>query len=161
MDPTTHTQQPIVTGSTVLGIKYRDGVMLAADTLASYGTMARYKDMRRISKVGGNCLIAASGEISDYQSVVKMLDDVHQEDVNQDDGHVRSPKDIHNYLRAVLYQRRNKGNPLWNQLLVAGYDNNTTPSPNNSNTLTGGGAYLGYVDLIGTMYEEDMLFFSS
>ncbi len=38
-----HTLKPIVTGSSVVGIKYRDGVMLAADTLASYGSLARYK----------------------------------------------------------------------------------------------------------------------
>ncbi len=38
-----HTLRPIVTGSSVVGIKYRDGVMLAADTLGSYGNLARYK----------------------------------------------------------------------------------------------------------------------
>ena len=32
-DPSTRTQQPIVTGTAVLGLKYKDGVMLAADTL--------------------------------------------------------------------------------------------------------------------------------
>ncbi len=39
----THTLSPTVTGSSVVGIKYRDGVMLAADTLASYGSQARFK----------------------------------------------------------------------------------------------------------------------
>ena len=41
LDPIKRTQQPIVTGTSVLGIKYKDGVMLAADTLASYGSLAR------------------------------------------------------------------------------------------------------------------------
>ena len=41
LDPMKRTQQPIVTGTSVLGIKYKDGVMLAADTLASYGSLAR------------------------------------------------------------------------------------------------------------------------
>ena len=143
MDPTTHTKQPIVTGTTVLGIKYKDGVMLAADTLASYGTMARYKDIRRLAKIGENCLIGVSGEISDYQQVLRMLKEKHTEDINHDDGYMKSPKEIHNYLRAVLYQKRNKGNPLWNQMLVAGYEKDR--------------AYLGYVDLIGTSYEEDFI----
>ena len=31
--PITHTQSPIVTGTSVLGIKYKDGIMLSADTL--------------------------------------------------------------------------------------------------------------------------------
>jgi 20S proteasome subunit beta 7 len=140
---TTRTSQPIVTGTTVIGMKYRGGVMLAADTLASYGSMARYKDMRRLCKVGDYCLIGASGEISDYQQLQQMLNEVHEDDINQDDGYVKSPKEIHNYLRAILYQKRNKGNPLWNQLLVAGTHKNS--------------CFLGYVDLIGTAYEEDFM----
>ena len=65
-------------------------------------------------------LVGASGEMSDFQSILEMLEGIHQSDVNQDDGYTRSPAEFFNYLRAVLYQRRNKGNPLWNQLLVAG-----------------------------------------
>mmetsp|Transcript_110848 Transcript_110848/g.238665 ORF Transcript_110848/g.238665 Transcript_110848/m.238665 type:complete len:241 (+) Transcript_110848:18-740(+) len=141
-DPTTRTQQPIVTGSTVIGVKYAGGVMLASDTLASYGSLARYKDVRRIRKVGGSTLIGASGEYSDFQSIIEMLDVMHQSDVNIDDGYTRSPSEFHSYLRAVLYNRRNKFNPLWNQLLVAGYK---------------GAPFLGYVDLIGTSYEEDFI----
>lgn len=144
-DPTTRTSRPIVTGTTVLGLRYKGGVMLASDTLASYGSMARYKNMRRLAKIGDDCLIAGSGEISDFQKVKHMLEDVYKEDINHDDGYVRSPQEILNYLRAVLYQRRNKGDPLWNQLLIAGY-NKTSNSP-----------FLGYVDLIGTMYEEDYI----
>jgi len=65
------------------------------------------------------------------------------EDQYQDDGYTRSPSEVHNYLRAVMYERRNKGNPLWNQLLVAGFKNNAS--------------FLGYVDLIGTAYEENFI----
>jgi len=138
-----HTQQPIVTGTTVLAIKYADGVMLAADTLASYGSMARYKDVRRLQKVGESTIIGASGEISDFQTVTEMLDNMHQDDLNQADGYTHTPSEYFNYLRAVMYQRRNKFNPLWNQLLVAGYHNNKS--------------FLGYVDLIGTAYEENFI----
>jgi 20S proteasome subunit beta 7 len=109
-DPTKRTLQPIVTGTTVIGIKYNDGVMLAADTLASYGSLARYKDVRRIQKVGDNTLVGASGELSDFQAIMEMLDRMHQSDVNQDDGYTRNPSEVYNYLRAVMYQRRNKGN---------------------------------------------------
>jgi len=120
-DERKHTTQPIVTGTTVIGLKYAGGVMLAADTLASYGSMARYKDARRIQSVGENTLIGASGEVSDFQSVMETLENMNQEDLNADDGYRRSPSEVFNYLRAVMYQRRNKGNPLWNQLLIAGY----------------------------------------
>lgn len=141
--PSTRTQQPIVTGSSVLGIKYKDGVMLASDTIASYGSLARYKNVKRVTKVGDSTLIGASGEYSDFQSITEMLDSMTQSDINQDDGYTRSPSEIYNYLRAVMYQRRNKFNPLWNQLLVAGFKNNKS--------------FLGYVDLIGTAYEENYI----
>lgn len=116
--PNTHTTSPIVTGTTVLAIKYNEGVMMAADTLASYGSLARYKDVRRIQKVGEHCLIGASGEMSDFQSLQEMLVNMHQEDVNSDDGYTKTPSEYFHYLRAIMYQRRNKFNPLWNQLLL-------------------------------------------
>lgn len=141
--PRKHTSQPIVTGSTVIGIKYKDGVMLAADTLASYGSMARYKDMRRLSRVGDCTLIGASGEMSDFQAIMKKLDAMDTEDNYQDDGYKRSPSEVFNFLRAVMYQRRNKGDPLWNHLLVGGFKN--------------GASFLGSVDMIGTAYEENFI----
>ena len=143
MAPTTRTTQPIVTGTTVLGIKYRDGVMLGADTLASYGSLARYKDVRRIQKFNDDTLIGASGEISDFQSIMEKLENIERDDINQDDGYTRAPSEVYNYLRATMYQKRNKGDPFWNQLLIAGYRNENS--------------FLGYVDLIGTAYEENFI----
>jgi len=141
--PLKQTQQPIVTGSSVLALKYKDGVMMAADTLASYGSLARYKNVERIKTVGSDTLVGASGEYSDFQAIEDLLEDLKQDDINQDDGYSRSAAEIHSYLRAMLYRRRNKGDPLWNQLLVAG--------------CRGGKPYLGYVDLIGTAYEENFI----
>lgn len=138
-----HTSQPIVTGTTVIGMKYKDGVMIAADTMASYGSMARYKNVQRINKVGDTTIIGASGEISDFQSIVETLQNIHQDDVNQDDGYSKTPSEYYNYLRSLLYQRRNKGNPYWNQIIVGGVEK--------------GKSFLGYVDLIGTAYEENFI----
>merc|ERR1711991_784845 len=55
-----HTQSPIVTGSSVIGIKYADGVVLAADTLTSYGSLARFRDMERLAKVGDQTVVGIS-----------------------------------------------------------------------------------------------------
>lgn len=46
-----HTMTPICTGTSVIGIKYRDGVVLAADMLVSYGSLAKYMDFERMFKV--------------------------------------------------------------------------------------------------------------
>jgi 20S proteasome subunit beta 7 len=99
----------------------------------------------RLKKIGDNTLVGASGEMSDFQAIVHMLEGMQQDDVNMDDGYSRKPSEIFNYLRAIMYQRRGKGNPLWNQLLVAG-----APGAD-------GKPFLGYVDLIGTCYEENYL----
>ena len=67
--PLQRTKQPIVTGTSVLAVKYKDGVMMACDTLGSYGTLAKYKDLRRMAEVNEKCLIGAGGEYSDFQYV--------------------------------------------------------------------------------------------
>ena len=42
--------------------------MMAADTLCSYGSLARYKDVRRLQQVGTSTLIGASG-IYNYKTL--------------------------------------------------------------------------------------------
>ena len=118
--PLQHTKQPIVTGTSVLAVKYKDGVMMACDTLGSYGTLAKYKDLRRIKEVNAQCLLGAGGEYSDFQYIGGLLDELRQDDVNLADGFTMSPAEIFSYLRVVLYNRRSKFNPLWNNLVVAG-----------------------------------------
>ena len=138
-----HTSRPIVTGTSVLGIKYKDGVMLAADTLASYGSLAMFKDVTRIARTGSYTLVGASGELSDYHALLDKLKGLAQANANCDDGFEHGPAEIYSYLRAVLYQRRNKFDPLWNSLVVGGFKD--------------GAPFLGSVDLRGTAYEDDVI----
>mmetsp|Transcript_20689 Transcript_20689/g.29063 ORF Transcript_20689/g.29063 Transcript_20689/m.29063 type:complete len:263 (+) Transcript_20689:158-946(+) len=147
---TGRTTRPIVTGTSVIGIKYVDGVMLAADTLCSYGTMAKYKDARRLFSVNSKTLIGGGGEYSDFQTITDLLkrnalehqctaDSLYDEDNSED-----CAREVWNYLRAVMYNRRNKMNPLWNDLVVAGF----------TQTSSGDEPFLGLVDKIGTTYED-------
>lgn len=46
-DPTSHTQQPIMTGTSVLGLKYDGGVMLAADNLGERSMLSDLSKMTR------------------------------------------------------------------------------------------------------------------
>lgn len=62
-----------MTGSSVLALKYRDGVMMCADTLGSYGSMAKFTDLCRLRAVGKSTLIGASGEYSDFQHIMDLL----------------------------------------------------------------------------------------
>lgn len=163
------TLSPIVTGTTVLGIKYADGVMMIADTLGSYGNLARYTDLRRIRRVGDYTLIGASGEYSDFQFI---MDNLHElvlaEHVADDDAKLSAPE-IHSYLSRMMYNRRNKQNPLWNKLLVAGVKKAAAALPaaagaasSASSTAAApsgaaGEPFLGYVDLIGTCFVDNYI----
>lgn len=40
-----------------------------------------------------------------------------------DDGNSLGPKEVHSYLTRVMYNRRNKFNPLWNSLVLGGVKN--------------------------------------
>lgn len=142
-DGVQRTQQPIVTGTSVLAIKYKDGIMMAADNLASYGSLARFKDIERLHIVGDYTVIGAGGDMSDFQYLQHVLDDLMVEEFAAEDGHKLGPAEIYEYLSQIMYARRSKLNPLWNSLLVGGFKD--------------GKSFLGYVDLLGTTYTASTL----
>ncbi len=144
MAPISHTQQPIVTGTSVLGVKYAGGVMLAADTLGSYGSLARFKDVRRIISHGDNILVGAGGDISDFIAIEKMLEELAVETACIADGLEYSPREVYTWLTRMMYHRRTKMNPLWNDLVIAGVDKD-------------GASFLGTTTMIGTSYEHDFI----
>jgi len=143
-DPVKHTLQPIVTGATVIGMKYKDGVMVAADTLASYGSQARYKDVCRLKKVGKFTLLGASGELSDFQYLGDLLDELDETDFLHEDNCHLGPHEYSSYIGRVMYNRRSKMNPLYNQFVIAGKKKD-------------GASMLSFVDHQGTAFEEDFI----
>ncbi len=60
-----------------------------------------------------------------------------------DDGAAMGAEEIRAFLSRVMYNRRNKSDPLWNSLLVAG----VPPK--------GGPATLGYIDMRGLTFTEN------
>jgi 20S proteasome subunit beta 7 len=151
--PRRHTTSPIVTGTSVLGIVYDGGVLLAADTLLSYGSMAKHQTAERLKAVQG-VVLGASGEYSDFQQIVQILEAKALEETTtalsvMDSLYADHKSDFTaastwNYLRMLMYQRRNKGNPYWNDLIVAGADATGKP-------------FLGMVDKIGTTVTDNVL----
>jgi len=115
--------------------------MMAADTLGSYGSLARFKDIQRIQPFGESALVAAGGELSDFQEIQTMLKDIEVDDFCHDDNCSLLPSELYTYLTRVMYQRRNKFNPLWNHLVIGGFEN--------------GKPFLGTVDSIATAYTDD------
>ncbi|KAJ1666642.1 Proteasome subunit beta type-7 [Coemansia sp. RSA 1813] len=141
--PVTHTISPIVTGTSVLAFKYKDGIMMAADCLGSYGSMARYRNERRLMPVGESTLVGMSGDISDYQHMKHTMENIMTQEYDMDDGQRMGTKSIYKCMSKIMYNRRCKADPLWNMYVVAGVDN--------------GEKVLGYVDLLGTTYESSTI----
>jgi 20S proteasome alpha/beta subunit len=192
---------PIVTGTSVLAVKYKDGVMVAADTLGaspfwsaratrphppsltlshfspsppagSYGSLARYTELRRIRRIGDYTLLGAGGEYSDFQHILDVLGELVVGDHVRDDGAKLGAPEIHSYLTRVMYQRRNKGDPLYNTLVVAGFKDgkacvlDSTPQPSAISLPTSPHSSpipppprrtLGYIDPIGTAFSDDYI----
>ena len=76
--------------------------------LGAYGSTKRYKSIQRLYKVNDLTVIGASGELSDFQYLQTLMEDLVTEDFCMDDGVQLQPKEIYNWLTRVLYNRRNK-----------------------------------------------------
>ncbi|KAI3381081.1 hypothetical protein SNEBB_001427 [Seison nebaliae] len=134
-----HTQYPMVTGTSVIGMIYDGGVMISADTLASYGSMARFRSVDRIFRVNDSTIVAASGDIADIDHLKHLIEQKVMEEDCLDDGHQMKPRALFSWCTRLLYQRRSKFNPLWVTLLIGGMQDDKP--------------FLGYVDKIGMAHE--------
>jgi hypothetical protein len=143
---TTRTQSPMVTGGSVVALKYAGGILVATDTLASYGSLARFENVSRMATVGvaKDTLLAAGGDYSDYQQMLKIIEQKAVEEYAMDDGSCMSASAMHHWLTRIMYQRRSKMDPLWNAVVIAGVGGD-------------GQSYLGTTDMYGTMYADNFI----
>ena len=77
--------------------------MLASDTLASYGSLAQIRDMERLVAIGHYTCIGAGGDMSDWQQIQVLLDQLVTEEFANDDGISFGPEHLHEYLARVSY----------------------------------------------------------
>lgn len=61
---------------TVYHHAYVRTLMRSSFSIASYGSLARFRDIQRLHPVGEHTIIGASGDISDYQYIQHMLQNV-------------------------------------------------------------------------------------
>jgi len=141
--PNAHSQYPITTGTSVFGLKYKDGVIIAADTSGNYGNLARYPNTQRVFKVNDTTVIASSGDIADFQYLHQLIKSKQNEEDIRGGGITMRPEALHCWLTRVQYNRRSKFDPLWNTTLIGGMQE--------------GKPFLGCVDLIGTAWTENAI----
>ncbi|KAL8417481.1 hypothetical protein RB594_001230 [Gaeumannomyces avenae] len=165
------TQAPVVTGTSVVGLKFKDGVVIAADNLASYGSLARFTSTHRLRSFANSSVVGFGGDVSDMQYLDRHLTELAIDEAyanppdsslpeaagegeGDDEGRTATAAEerknglnaanLHKYLSKLLYGRRNKFDPLWNQILVAGLDADDAP-------------FLASADLRGTVFSAPAL----
>ncbi|XP_008545942.1 proteasome subunit beta type-4 [Microplitis demolitor] len=136
-------QSPVTTGTSVVGVQFKDGVMIAADILASYGSLARYRNVKRVMKVNENIVLGAGGDYADFQYLENIIKQKILEEQCLDDGFTLKPKSLHCWLTRVLYNQRSKFDPLWNNFIIAGIED--------------GKPFMGTVDKLGTAYVDPVI----
>jgi 20S proteasome subunit beta 7 len=129
---------------------YDGGVLLAADTVLSYGSMVKSFNTPRLYSIEDRILLGASGEYSDLQEIKMKVEALALEEKTQSmeslyTDRKLSAKSLWNYLRAVMYNKRSRMNPYWNDVVVAGWDEQ-------SNT-----PFMGVVDKLGTTLQENLV----
>jgi hypothetical protein len=75
------------------------------------------------------------------------------EDYRADDGINLGPQEVYAYLCRVLYNRRNKFDPLWNSLVVAGIEPPSAAAAA-ADASSSSHSFLGMVGMIGTHYSD-------
>ncbi|KAJ6186940.1 hypothetical protein N7519_001848 [Penicillium mononematosum] len=138
--PKAHTSSPAVTGTSVVGVKFNGGVAIATDNLASYGSLARFSDVKRLRNFGDKAMVGFGGDVSDMQYLDRLLRlHGYQGELLASRQHAQRQEPAH-----VFYKRRSEFNPLWNHVLVAGFDGQGEP-------------FLSSADLLGTTFSAPHL----
>lgn len=137
------------TGTSVLGLAFDGGVIVASDTLVSYGSMARYKNCERLKVVNDHTVVAATGDYADYQYLSKIIQQKQIDEKQWNDGLQLYPAALHSWITRVSYNKRSKFQPLWCTWVVAGLQPNE-----NTGALE---PFLGFVDKLGTSYKSNVI----
>lgn len=139
----TRTVTPIVTGSSVAAFVFNGGVILAADVLGSYGSLAKYRNLPRIHQVNDRTILALGGDLSDADYIKEAIDAKVEEDLVQEDGSEMTPLALYSWCTRLMYHRRTKLNPLLTSVVVAGIENNEP--------------FLGRVNDKGSAFKEFLI----
>ena len=62
------------TGTSVLGIQFEGGVIICADLLGSYGSMAQFRNLPRVFKVNDLTVFGGSGDYADMQFMKETIE---------------------------------------------------------------------------------------
>ena len=142
--PKKHTTDPVYVGASVIGMKFREGIIIACDTRVNYGSLAKYLNVvDRVTQINEKTILSSTGEYSDFQEVVRLLREKTLDDSLGKNSYL-GPDELANYLSSMHYYRRNKMNPFWNNTIIGGLDWELNPT-------------LYSIDQFGTIFKGNYL----
>lgn len=139
-------------GINAVAFKYRDGVIAAVDTAATYGHLT-VRGIQEIFQPTRECLVVFTGLLSDVQFLKRVI----RQEIEEDDGREMDPQGIHRMVQRVLYQKRSKGTPLGISVIVCGFKENTMAHKTFAlfNSDDPSGRVLGVVNEKGNFWFEN------
>ena len=123
------------TGTTIVGIKGKDFVVLAADKQSTYGYIKYNRYTKKIHPISDYMALATSGLVGDAQILTRFLES-RVRMLSIELGEKPSPSAIAKYLALIL--NSSKLVPFWVGLILGGYKN---------------GPYLASIDAAGGISE--------
>ena len=125
-EPIKNSQSVVYSGSSVIGLKYNNGVIIASDTLMCYGgSLSLMHSRERIKVLNERTVIGYSGEFSDMQETSRILNELILEDqLETNRNGVMGPVELGHYLSSLHYYQRNRLDPYLNSAVVGGIDFN-------------------------------------
>ena len=108
-------------GTTTLGLVYKDGVVLAADRQASAGSIALHKNVEKVLPISENVGITTAGMVGDLQAVVRIMrSEMSLHKIRS--GSRMSAEAAVGLLSTILFNRRLSLNLLYAHFLIGGFD---------------------------------------
>jgi len=112
-------EEKILHGTTTVGIKAKDGIVLCADMRASAGYFIANNNTMKIQKIDDHAGLTLAGGVADAQNIVDILryhSNLHRVEK-------QGPIAIHSLARLCsLIFHQNRGYPFMADILIGGYD---------------------------------------
>ena len=131
-------EEKIIHGTTTVGLKAKDGVVLCADMRASAGYFIANNNTMKIQKIDDHAGMTMAGGVADAQNITDIL----RYHANIHRIQKQEPIPIKSLTRLTsLIFHQNRGYPFIADILVGGYDND--------------GPALFNIDMFGSVEEKN------
>lgn len=127
------------TGTTTVGIVFKDGVVIGTESQATAGYTVASKQAQKLFEINNYCAATISGGVADAQYVINQIKALSRlREVEKDQ--VPEPRYIANVTRNILFQGRSY---FLAMMIVGGYSQKEEA-----------GKLYG-IELLGALFEED------